>query len=142
MANQKTSIISNKKEKVLLKPSKAARKGRPAIKEIHPDNIWYFVTFLNKMASRYHIEYGGFQMLSLLHWLWERNRKGISISSIVPYVDWYNSGNTHVLVNERIGLLVKRGLVEVVGKGRYNCKLYAPTVNALRDMVEIISKLD
>lgn len=142
MKNKKTSNVSALTEKVLVRAPKTAKTGRPPVTSINPNTLWFFVKHCNHMARRYNIKYAGIQTLFLLHHVWENKRKGISLSSMLPYVDWYNTKSVHEILKQRVSVLVTRGLVEVVGKGRYNCKLYAPTVNALRDMVEMISKME
>lgn len=137
MEEQKMNNVSGQDVKVSQRHPQGRKRVRPLTMKADALMLGSFVRCINAMSRNYGLRAESMQVLLLLNEHWTRERRGIAISTLSRSCTWYRSSNSHEIIRQRILILLEKGLVEVVGKGKRDSNQYAPTRRTSQELSEM-----
>ena len=140
MVTQKAGIISEQQLKVAEKAKGRLSKGKPVNVKITVDNLVLMMDFKRKFCRYYKMKDASFEVLIHVYAVWVRFGKGVGLNSLCLAINGDSSGSLLIMMAEKRDLLLKKGLIEYLGRNRRGGLVYAPTVRAI-DELGMLGKL-
>lgn len=110
----------------LYKQKDEKRAGNPLLDHYSVDTLICTIVGLNRLSKVFGVHSSGMITLFVVYQYYKLHGYGCGVWDVLKKSGY--SGNSHcTLIQVRLGLFAKKGLVDVMGTGINNRKLYAPT---------------
>lgn len=109
----------------LYRPEEGEMAGNPLFDHCSIDTLICTLIGLNRLSKVFKVQHSGVMTLMIVYQYYKLHGYGCGCWDVIKK---YGYGRSHVtMIQERLCFFVKQGLLDVMGTGINNRKLYAPT---------------
>jgi hypothetical protein len=128
---------------MLVQENKVKRGDNPPNKRVTVLGLCLYNQLRKAFQRKHDITEACFTLLVMLSEGYYKNNNGLTIYALSKIINPVKNGTNEVTNTQlRIGTLLRHGLIEHFGYGRWNAKTYIPTQRVLRELQEMCDKIN